>query len=116
MLIRKVRDVEAQEVTNYNSTKTKIQWLISKDEGAPRFAMRLFTIEKGGKIGLHSHPEEHEIFIVSGECYIISENDNKIKVVENDVIYIPPNEVHGYEHGGNKTLKFICVVPILKKN
>ena len=115
MLIRKVEDIKKEAVTSYGSTKTSIQWLISKEQGAPRFAMRLFTLEPGGIIGIHGHPEEHEIYILTGECELISEDLSRTKVKANDVVYMPPNEKHGYENTGEENLKFICVIPLLEK-
>lgn len=116
MLIRKIDDIEKQAVTNYGSTGTSIQWLISKEQGAPRFAMRLFTVKPGGKIGVHHHPEEHEIFILQGECDLIAEDGSKTKVSANEAIYMPPEEPHGYENNGKEPLKFICVIPLLAKS
>ena len=115
MLVRNIDSVDKEAVTSYGSTGTYIQWLISKEQGAPRFAMRLFTLEKGGNIGLHDHPEEHEIFILKGECDLIAEDGTRIHVKANDVIYMPPEEPHGYENTGNDLLQFICVIPLLKK-
>ncbi len=78
ILIRQLSTIKSEPVTNYGSTKTNIQWLISKEQGAPRFAMRLFTLKPGANIGIHSHPEEHEIYIVQGECALISEDGTRI--------------------------------------
>jgi len=115
LLIRHVEEVEKQAVTAYGSTGTTIQWLISKEQGAPRFAMRLFTLEPGGQIGVHGHPEEHEIFIIQGQCDLIAEDGTKTRVKANDVIYMPPEELHGYEVVGEEILKFICIIPLLEK-
>jgi len=115
LLVRKVSEVEKEAVTAYGSTGTTIQWLISKEQGAPRFAMRLFTLEPAGKIGIHAHPEEHEIYILQGQCNLISEDGSKTLVKTEDVIYVPPEEPHGYEVVGGEILKFICVIPVLKK-
>jgi quercetin dioxygenase-like cupin family protein len=115
MLVRKLADVKTEPVTAHGSTGTTIQWLISKEQGAPRYAMRLFTLEPGAVIGMHGHPEEHEIFILEGECDLIAEDGTRTKVVATDAIYMPPEEKHGYENIGSKTLKFICVIPLLKK-
>ena len=115
MLIRKLDEVKVEAVTSYDSTGTTIQWLISKEQGAPRFAMRLFTLEPGAVIGMHGHPEEHEIYILQGECDLIAEDGTRTKVAATDAIYMPPEEKHGYENIGSETLKFICVIPLLKK-
>ncbi|MHA1743228.1 MAG: cupin domain-containing protein [Candidatus Heimdallarchaeota archaeon] len=115
MLVRKLEDVETQDVTAYGSTKTKIQWLISKEQGAPRFAMRLFTLEPGAVIGTHAHPEEHEIFVLKGEMDLIGENGEKTHVKATNAIYVPPFEKHGYRNDGNEQVQFICVIPLLEK-
>lgn len=115
MLVRSVNSVKKESVTNYGSIGTTIQWLISKEQGAPRFAMRLFTLEQKAIIGIHSHPEEHEIFIINGECDLIAEDGTRTVVKTNEVIYMPPGEPHGYENVGSEELRFICVIPLLNK-
>ncbi|NHJ47496.1 MAG: cupin domain-containing protein [Asgard group archaeon] len=113
--IRKLNDVESIDVTNYGSTGTKIQWLISKEQGAPRFAMRLFTLEPRAIIGIHDHPEEHEIYVMQGKMDLIAENGSRTRVEATDAIYMPPDEKHGYENIGSEVVKFLCVIPLLDK-
>lgn len=115
MLIRNVDSVKKELVTSYGSTKTTIQWLISKEQGAPRFAMRLFTLEPGAQIGVHGHPEEHEIYVMQGDMDLISEDGSRTRVNTTDSIYMPPNEKHGYENICSIEVKFICVISILEK-
>jgi len=115
MLVRELKNIEAQDVAAYGSTKTKIQWLLSKEQGAPRFAMRLFTLEPGAIIGMHHHPEEHEIFVLRGELDLIKEDGSKVHVKASDAIYVPPEEKHGYRNEGQEQAQFICVIPLLKK-
>jgi quercetin dioxygenase-like cupin family protein len=115
MIIRKLDSVKSNPVTSYGSTKTSIQWLISKEQGAPRFAMRLFTLEPGAVIGVHGHPEEHEIFVIQGEMDLIAENGERTRVNATDAIYMPSDEKHGYENIGSEVVKFICVIPLLEK-
>lgn len=115
MLVRKLDGIKSEDVTSYGSTGTKIQWLISKEQGAPRFAMRLFTLEPGAVIGIHGHPEEHEIYVIQGEMDLIAEDSKRTRVNTTDAIYMPPDEKHGYENIGTEVVKFICVIPLLEK-
>ena len=46
--IMKALSVPAEDVTMEGAEKVTIRWLISKDDGAPNFAMRLFDMEPGG--------------------------------------------------------------------
>ena len=115
MKVRELKDIKSFDVTAHGSTGTKIQWLINKEHGAPRFAMRLFTLEPGAHIGVHHHPEEHEIYVLQGEMDLIAGDGTKSRVKATDAIYMPSEEKHGYEVVGSEIVKFICVIPLLEK-
>nr|MDO8078090.1 cupin domain-containing protein [Candidatus Freyarchaeota archaeon] len=115
MLKKNYRDVAEEEVTLADSSGATIRWLITEKDGAPRYAMRRFEIKPGGRIGLHSHPEEHEIYVLSGKARIFNDQGFETVAGPGDVLYVPPNEKHGYENTGDETFTFICVIPILKK-
>ncbi|MHA1772012.1 MAG: cupin domain-containing protein [Candidatus Thorarchaeota archaeon] len=92
-----------------------MRWLIGKNNGARTYAMRIFEIAPGGKVPLHHHPEEHEIFVLQGQITLLSEHGTKIGK-KDDVIFIPPNEPHGYDNTeGKEPFRFICVIPLLEK-
>ena len=113
MIKKHYTDVIEEEVTDYGSQNTTIRWLITKEhEGAPHFAMRRFEIQPGGSIGIHHHPQEHEIYFLDGEGEVFNDKET-VKVQKDDVIYVPPNEPHGYKNTGNTPLVFICVIPYL---
>jgi len=113
MIKKNITDVDSEVVTKANSTKTTIKWLITKVDGATNYTMRRFEIQAGGQIGLHSHPEEHEIYILEGKGQVFDKNNNIIDIVKDDVLYVPPNEPHGYKNIGKQLLAFICVIPYL---
>jgi quercetin dioxygenase-like cupin family protein len=107
-------DIEELEVSDYESTGTTIRWLITKEkDGAPRFSIRRFEIKPEGQIGIHGHPQEHEIYILSGKGEALSSTE-KFELNANDVIFVPPNEKHGYRNTGNEILIFLCVIPYLE--
>ena len=107
------------KVSNYLDTKP-IQMLagvvkrevITADDGAPHFCMRVFELEPGSSIPLHSHPWEHEIFVLSGQGAVLSE-DGETQVVKENVIFVPPNERHGFANNSNEILRFICLIPLV---
>jgi quercetin dioxygenase-like cupin family protein len=113
MKIKDSNTVDAENVTMYNSTGTSIQWLWGKDDGVPNFALRRFVIQPGGKIGIHDHKEEHEIFVLTGEGSVFNDSGLKQNIKANDTIYVPPNEAHGYENTGNNELIFLCIIPLI---
>lgn len=110
MIVKNSEDVEKSIVQMDKVEGTHIQWLASKFDGAPNFAMRMFTMERDGKIGLHDHPWEHEIYILKGEGVAFNDKE-RVKIKAGDVIYIPGNEPHGYDNTGDDELLFICMVP-----
>ncbi|RLG05098.1 MAG: hypothetical protein DRN68_09075 [Thaumarchaeota archaeon] len=102
--------VEALEVREEGAEKTWVKWLISKDDGAPNFAMRLFEVEPGGRTPLHSHPWEPEIFILDGVAKIILDED-AVVVKPETAIYIPSNLRHSIMNPSSKKLRFLCLIP-----
>jgi len=112
MKIFHYQNVEAKDADE-GASKLKVRWLITKEMGAPNFAMRFFEMEPKGHSPFHSHPWEHEVFILEGEGVVVSEEGEK-KFRADDVIFILRNEKHQFKNNGEKTLKFLCLVPLQK--
>jgi len=85
---------------------------IGSKEGAPNFVMRIFELTPGVMPHYHSHDWEHEIFVLSGEGAVHTEQGD-VPLKANDVAFIPANEKHGLMGGkGPEPFRFICVVPL----
>jgi quercetin dioxygenase-like cupin family protein len=112
MLKRHYTEVK-EDVPSLAGTKgCTVQWLISKEQGAKRCAMRLFTLQPGGTIPLHEHGDtEHEIYIIEGKG-LLEDGREKIPVRSGDVLFIPAGEKHSFVNQTQQTLKFICVIPL----
>ncbi|MFQ6094631.1 MAG: cupin domain-containing protein [Candidatus Bathyarchaeia archaeon] len=106
-------EVDAEEVEEGDSKGVSVRWLITKDDGADNFAMRLFEVEPGGQTPLHSHNWEHEVFILDGQALVVS-GDSERKVNRGYVVFIPPNMEHCFKNAGNGKLSFLCLVPYRK--
>ncbi len=113
MKIFNYRDVEAKDAEE-GASKLRVRWLITKDLGAENFAMRLFEMGPGGYSPFHSHSWEHEVFILEGEGLVVSEGKER-KFRAGDVIFIPPDEKHQLKNNGEKTVKFLCLIPYIQK-
>ena len=107
------KQVKAKEADE-GASKLKVRWLITKDMGAPNFAMRLFEMEPSGNSPLHSHDWEHEVFILEGSGVVVGE-DKERNFKAGDVIFVAPNEKHQFKNDGSKTLRFLCIIPIREK-
>lgn len=113
MKILNYADLEAKDAGE-DTSKLTIRWLIAKETGAERFAMRLFEMEPDGHSPFHNHPWEHEIFILEGEGVAFDGTKEK-EIKAGDAIFIPPNEKHQLRNNSKKTLKFLCLIPYLEK-
>ena len=91
-----------------------IRWLIGAEQGAPNFAMRLLDIRPGGASPYHSHAEEHEVYVLEGRG-IVRQKGADLPFQAGDVIFINPYEEHQLVNVGDGMLRFICVIPILKR-
>lgn len=112
MLIRNYREVAAEDVEEEDAESVKIRQVISKDDGAPHFAMRVFELRLNGHTPRHSHEWEHEVFILSGEGSVFDSNGQEHKVHKGDIIFIPSNEMHQFKNTGKQLFEFICLIPI----
>jgi quercetin dioxygenase-like cupin family protein len=107
------------KVQNYRDVKGKeaapgviMRILAGPDKGAPTFVMRLFEVEPGGGTPHHTHPWEHEIFVVKGNGTLKTENTER-HLAEGDAIMVLPNESHGILNTGKEIMRFICMVPLV---
>ena len=115
MIKKHISEIEAEAVSINGARGATIQWLITDQDGAQHFAMRRFEIAPHGIVPLHAHPEEHEIYVISGKANILEESGEKVEVTAGSILYIPPFEKHGYEIVGTKPFIFLCIIPLLKK-
>ena len=103
-------DIEAEIVDIEDAKDAKIRWLITKDDGAKNFTMRLFDLSPGGHTPLHQHDWEHEVFVISGSGEL-RRKDGKSSFKKGDVIFVPSMEWHQFANTGEELLQFICVIP-----
>lgn len=110
MKIEKVGNIKKSPVVLEGAKGVEIQWLISKDDGAENFAMRMFELQPGGHTPLHTHPHEHEVFIVEGRGIFVCENQEHEFGPEN-VIFVPGGLEHCFKNTGDSVLRFLCLIP-----
>lgn len=87
-----------------------IRWLIKDSDGAKNFAMRYFELKKDAVIPIHTHPWEHEVFVLEGKV-LITEGDESTEAGPNTAIFVRPDQPHSYKNIGEGRLKFLCLIP-----
>jgi len=100
--------VPAEDMSAGGAQGVRLRLLIGADDGAPNFAMRLISFAAGGRSPHHSHPYEHETFIVSGSGSVEIDGET-ISLEQGDAVYVPADAVHHFE--AREGMEMICVIP-----
>ena len=110
MKIKVAEEVPAEAVDAAGAHGVQIRLLIHDAEGAPNFHMRQFIIAPGGHTPRHSHPWEHEVFVLSGSGAIVSA-EGELPLGPGQCVYVAPEDDHQFRNAGPDDLKFLCLIP-----
>jgi quercetin dioxygenase-like cupin family protein len=110
MKVSHYEQVAKSPVTMEGAVGCQVRWLVDEAQGAPNFAMRQFEVAPGGYTPKHSHPYEHEVFVLEG-AGVVLEGDAEHPLAAGDFVLVTPNEVHQFRNTGSTPLKFLCMVP-----
>ena len=110
MKIEKSCNVKKCAVEIEGAEGVEIRWLISKDDGAENFAMRMFEIQPGGHTPLHTHPHEHEVFAIEGKGIFVYEGKEHEFGAEY-VVFVPGGKEHCFKNTGDSVLRMLCLIP-----
>lgn len=106
--------IALNEVNAEGAAGCRMRELITTREGAPTFAMRQFEIAPGGHTPFHTHPWEHEVFILEGEGYVQSaEGPRPFRA--GDAVFVAPNEQHSFVNSGATRVRFLCLIPVAQQ-
>ena len=103
-------EVEALTMEMDGARNVTKRVLVGEKEGAPNFIMRYFTVYPDGYTPHHSHPWEHENFIVRGRGKVIIGN-KEYPVSAGSFAFVPPNVMHQYICVGDEPLELLCLIP-----
>lgn len=87
-----------------------VRWLISREDGASNYYMRVFEVSPDGYTPLHRHSWEHEVYILNGEGEVVGEAGS-IPLGPGTAVFIPGEELHQFRNTGQELLRFICTIP-----
>ncbi|MBN1796549.1 MAG: cupin domain-containing protein [Sedimentisphaerales bacterium] len=108
--VEKAENITAKQVDIEGVRDTSMRLLISRDDGAKNFIMRLFELQPGGHTPLHKHPHEHEVFILEGRGVFICEGE-EYDLEPELVIFAPGDNEHQFKNTGDTILSFLCLIP-----
>jgi len=88
-----------------------IRWVIDeKNDGAPNYALRMIEVQPGGHTPKHTHPYEHENFVVDGQGRVLL-GEEWHEVEPGSVVFVPADLLHCYENTGAVPFRFLCGIP-----
>lgn len=104
------KEINPEKMHNGDVKKVKKRVLIGKEQNAPNFIMRHFTVQKGGYSPHHEHKHEHEVFILSGRG-MVKDEKGAVEVKAGDFIYVPPDQKHQFQNPHEESFEFLCLIP-----
>jgi quercetin dioxygenase-like cupin family protein len=102
--------IESGPVGKEGAVNCRMRCLLTPDDPAPGFSMRHFEVATGGHTPKHSHPYEHEVFVLEGSGVVL-EDDCEHQLRPGSAVYVSRGQLHQFRNTGPGTLKFLCVIP-----
>ena len=110
MKVTPADQVEEKTVDMPGAHGCSVRWLVSESDGAPNFAMRQFEVAPGGYTPRHSHPYEHEVYVLQGQGTVLDDGQER-PLKTGDVVLVRPDEIHQFRNTGEAPMRFLCLVP-----
>jgi quercetin dioxygenase-like cupin family protein len=105
-------DVHPEELEKQGAAKVGVKYLIDERHGSNYFALRLYTVEKGGNTPLDEHLHEHQVYVLSGRGLLRQSKDAHVSqraLKPGDSVFIPSNAVHQFINEFDEPFVFLCV-------
>jgi len=108
------KDVDGKAVTEAGADGVTIRVLMGDNVGAPNFTLRHFEVAPGGHTPYHTHPWEHEVFVLSGKG-TVKRKDGETTVGPGNFVFVPPYEEHDFANARTVSFSFLCAIPATKR-
>lgn len=112
MKVVSLNQVEKNSVNMEGARGAWKQVPLSRNDGAPVYSFRVFTVDPGGFTPYHRHPYEHMNYVIEGEGVLVNEAGEEKPVRAGDFALVLPDEKHRYRNTSDeKPFVMICGVP-----
>lgn len=99
---------QAEEIKEAGAHGIHLRTVIGEKDGAPNFYMRVITFAESAASPSHSHPYEHEVFILSGKGTLEVDGET-VQLKPGDVALVPPDAPHCFRT--EEPMEMICLIP-----
>ena len=112
VLVGHSNDVDARVYHNGEVVRhVEKRVLVGPNNNAPNFSMRKFTVGASGCSPYHTHPWEHEVYVLAGRGEVRFAGGSQA-VGPGDFAFVPPNDEHQFVNVGDEPFEFLCMVPL----
>ena len=111
MIIRQTDSGACEPVEMDGVRGVSMRVMVGREDGAPNFAMRHFSLQPGGHTPLHHHDYEHQLVILSGRGEAC-DRGTMHPIKGGDVLFVSANDEHQFRNTGDVPLEFLCLVPL----
>jgi len=112
MKIVNLESVPAAKVDMEGAQNAYKQLVLSRNDGAPTFSFRVFTVNPGGHTPYHEHASEHLNYIMQGQGVLVDAAGTEHGIKKGNFALVRPNEKHQYKNTSkDEPLVLICAVP-----
>jgi len=112
MKVVHLRDVAKAPAAMEGARGALKQVPLSRDDGAPNFSFRVFTLEPGGHTPYHRHESEHLNYVIEGRGVLVDESGTERELEAGSFAMVLPNEKHQYRNrSADRPFVMICAVP-----
>jgi quercetin dioxygenase-like cupin family protein len=103
--------VPVEDLAKSGADKVRVRYLVDERHGSDRFALRLYTVEKGGHTPLDEHVYEHHVYVLSGKGLLRQSKETRgLKALKpGDTIFIPSRAIHQFSNESEEPFTFLCV-------
>jgi quercetin dioxygenase-like cupin family protein len=111
MYVGNVSNVPQQDVSSLlkGTRGFYVQWLVTKDNGSFKYAVRRFVVKPNGYMPLHNHKYTEAVVILKGKLRVKGDGA-AYELGPGDFFFTGPYEPHSIENIGNEDAEFICVI------
>jgi quercetin dioxygenase-like cupin family protein len=111
MKVKHFTEVKLDDTNMEGACGTGIRWMLGPDDEMPNFYLRMIEIEPGGNSPRHTHPYEHEVYVLEGKGELVDPGGGPLALRPGDVAYVAPDELHNFRNAGDSVFRFLCIIP-----
>lgn len=114
MLIKRSSDSKDYKVEKEDIDGLSVRFYITGDDPGSPYSMWVMKFEPDGYARMHSHKEEHYLYVIEGTCTVKGPDGGEYSAGAGDCVFIPSCEMHEILNPGGSVLKMLSLMPVLE--